>query len=405
MPIYEYQCEQCKHRFEKLQKFSDKPCKKCPNCSGPLRKLVSSPAIQFKGEGFYINDYAKKSGSSTGGKSKAGDPDQDKAPAAKAGESRRKPRRPRPFPPTSPARTRSPRPAMRIVVRVPNWIGDVMFALPALESLKANYPGAEIRLAGAPWVSDLLAGETWGEHVLPIGPAKGLRGLRAAARGLRAERFDLGLLLTNSFGSAALFALAKIPGRWGYRRDGRGFLLTKGLRPEGDRPSPAHGPLLPPAPRRAGPAHAPSGDPSRRKGGGARGGRAVLEARGISIRPAARRPQPRGGLRSRQALAGRPFRRARPPFSGAPGGRHRRRNGGGRRPRRGDRRDALPEGRRSHRPDKSPRPARGHEPGRGGRDQRHRADAHGQRPACPGGARIRADRSTATAPFHSPPPS
>ena len=60
MPIYEYQCEQCKHRFEKLQKYSDKPCKKCPSCAGPLRKLISSPAIQFKGNGFYITDYAKK---------------------------------------------------------------------------------------------------------------------------------------------------------------------------------------------------------------------------------------------------------------------------------------------------------------------------------------------------------
>ena len=62
---------------------------------------------------------------------------------------------------------------MRIVVRVPNWIGDVMFALPALESLKANHPGAEIRLAGAAWVRDLLAGEGWGENVLPIGRTRG----------------------------------------------------------------------------------------------------------------------------------------------------------------------------------------------------------------------------------------
>jgi len=84
MPIYEYQCEQCQHRFEKLQKFSDKPCKKCPNCGGILRKLVSSPAIQFRGNGFYINDYPKKSGPETEGKSK--DKDMDTAPAAKAGE-------------------------------------------------------------------------------------------------------------------------------------------------------------------------------------------------------------------------------------------------------------------------------------------------------------------------------
>jgi heptosyltransferase-2 len=121
---------------------------------------------------------------------------------------------------------------MRIVVRVPNWIGDVMFSLPALESLKANYPDAEIWLAGASWLGELLAGEPWGARVLPSGRAKGPAGLRAAARDLRERGFDLGLLLTNSFGSAALFALAKIPQRWGYKRDGRGFLLTKGPRAE-----------------------------------------------------------------------------------------------------------------------------------------------------------------------------
>jgi putative FmdB family regulatory protein len=88
MPIYEYQCEQCKHRFEKLQKFSDKTCKKCPNCGGILRKLVSSPAIQFKGNGFYINDYAKKSAPGSEGKAQDKDKDsgKEKAPAATAGE-------------------------------------------------------------------------------------------------------------------------------------------------------------------------------------------------------------------------------------------------------------------------------------------------------------------------------
>ena len=62
MPIYEYKCEKCRKQFERLQKISDPLCKKCPDCGGPLRKVVSSPAIQFKGNGFYINDYPKKSG-------------------------------------------------------------------------------------------------------------------------------------------------------------------------------------------------------------------------------------------------------------------------------------------------------------------------------------------------------
>src|SRR5215210_4878451 len=60
MPLYEYQCDACRHRFEKIQKFSDPLEDTCPQCGGRVRKLVSSPAIQFKGSGFYITDYAKK---------------------------------------------------------------------------------------------------------------------------------------------------------------------------------------------------------------------------------------------------------------------------------------------------------------------------------------------------------
>ena len=62
MPLYEYECEACGQRFEKIQKFSDPPPDVCAHCGkGPVRKLPSSPAIQFKGSGFYITDYARKS--------------------------------------------------------------------------------------------------------------------------------------------------------------------------------------------------------------------------------------------------------------------------------------------------------------------------------------------------------
>ena len=61
MPLYEYHCESCDHRFEVIQKFSDEPVSVCPNCGkGPVVKLLSSPAIQFKGSGWYITDYARK---------------------------------------------------------------------------------------------------------------------------------------------------------------------------------------------------------------------------------------------------------------------------------------------------------------------------------------------------------
>src|SRR6187549_3202275 len=60
MPLYEYQCEKCAHRFEVIQKFSDAPIAVCPKCGGPVVKLLSSPAIQFKGSGWYITDYARQ---------------------------------------------------------------------------------------------------------------------------------------------------------------------------------------------------------------------------------------------------------------------------------------------------------------------------------------------------------
>ena len=73
MPLYEYQCEACEHRFERIQKYSDPPIEVCPSCGGHVKKLLSSPAIQFKGSGFYINDYARKS--SSDGKSGGGSKD------------------------------------------------------------------------------------------------------------------------------------------------------------------------------------------------------------------------------------------------------------------------------------------------------------------------------------------
>jgi putative FmdB family regulatory protein len=75
MPLYEYQCEACGHRFEVIQKFSDAPLEVCPRCNGVVRKLLSSPAIQFKGSGWYITDYARagKTDGAAGGETKAAD--------------------------------------------------------------------------------------------------------------------------------------------------------------------------------------------------------------------------------------------------------------------------------------------------------------------------------------------
>jgi len=61
MPIYEYECTQCGVIEEAIQKFSDKPLKKCKHCSGRLHKLVSQSSFHLKGTGWYVTDYAKKS--------------------------------------------------------------------------------------------------------------------------------------------------------------------------------------------------------------------------------------------------------------------------------------------------------------------------------------------------------
>jgi putative FmdB family regulatory protein len=70
MPLYEYLCKKCGHRFEKIQKFSDKPVKKCPECGGAVEQVISAPAVQFKGSGWYVTDYAKKSHTSASDGSK-----------------------------------------------------------------------------------------------------------------------------------------------------------------------------------------------------------------------------------------------------------------------------------------------------------------------------------------------
>jgi len=61
MPLYEYKCKKCGHQFEKIQKYSDRMVKKCPDCGGRVEQTITAPAVQFKGTGWYVTDYAKKS--------------------------------------------------------------------------------------------------------------------------------------------------------------------------------------------------------------------------------------------------------------------------------------------------------------------------------------------------------
>ena len=69
MPIYEYKCNACGHRFEKLQSFSEEPIKTCPRCGGEVKKLISRSSFILKGSGWYATDYARKNGGSSGSSS------------------------------------------------------------------------------------------------------------------------------------------------------------------------------------------------------------------------------------------------------------------------------------------------------------------------------------------------
>ena len=69
MPNYEYLCKNCGHRFEQIRKFSDKQLRKCPECGGVIEQVISAPAVQFKGSGWYVTDYAKKGAGSAGSSS------------------------------------------------------------------------------------------------------------------------------------------------------------------------------------------------------------------------------------------------------------------------------------------------------------------------------------------------
>ena len=88
MPIYEYRCEKCDSHFEVIQKFSDKPLKFCSNCKGRLTKLISQTSFQLKGSGWYVTDYANKSGAS--GKSNSSESESSSSSDGHKSDSKRK---------------------------------------------------------------------------------------------------------------------------------------------------------------------------------------------------------------------------------------------------------------------------------------------------------------------------
>ncbi|NQU08322.1 MAG: lipopolysaccharide heptosyltransferase II [Candidatus Abyssubacteria bacterium] len=114
-------------------------------------------------------------------------------------------------------------------MRLPNWVGDVVMATPALRCLRRNFPNAHIDLSLIPYVRKIVEGAPWFDGIVEYSPDrehKGLAGHLRHLRLLRRNRYDLAVVLPNSFSSALLAFLSGAKRRIGYDRQGRGFLLT-----------------------------------------------------------------------------------------------------------------------------------------------------------------------------------
>ncbi|MCD6192298.1 MAG: lipopolysaccharide heptosyltransferase II [Candidatus Aminicenantes bacterium] len=120
---------------------------------------------------------------------------------------------------------------MKIIIRAPNWLGDAALAVPALKDIQHNFPQAKITILGHAWAKELYQSLGFIQEYIPLQPLHKPRDYWLASHHLREGKFDLAILLTNSFASALLLTLARIPQRWGYAKDGRSFLLTKTASP------------------------------------------------------------------------------------------------------------------------------------------------------------------------------
>lgn len=118
---------------------------------------------------------------------------------------------------------------MKILVRAPNWLGDAVMAIPALDAIRARWPEAEIFVLGIPAIAGLLNGQTFADDTIEFdraGRHRGFFGTGRLAAELAAQRFDVAVLLPNSFESAWIAWRAHISERIGFAHDARGALLT-----------------------------------------------------------------------------------------------------------------------------------------------------------------------------------
>ncbi len=119
---------------------------------------------------------------------------------------------------------------MRILIRATNWVGDAIMALPALRAVRDRFPEAEIAILARPYVADIYRDQQICDQLITYDSQDrhaGILGRERLAAELRAQKFDVALLLQNAFDAAWLAWRAGVPERIGYARDGRSFLLTK----------------------------------------------------------------------------------------------------------------------------------------------------------------------------------
>jgi heptosyltransferase II len=132
---------------------------------------------------------------------------------------------------------------MKILIRATNWVGDAILALPALRAVRKRFPDAEIAILARPYVADIYHDQEICNRLIahdPKGLHAGLFGRERLAAELRAQKFDVALLLQNAFDAAWLAWRANIPERIGYARDARSFLLTKAVALPRQGEIPAH---------------------------------------------------------------------------------------------------------------------------------------------------------------------
>jgi heptosyltransferase II len=132
---------------------------------------------------------------------------------------------------------------MKTLVRAPNWVGDAVMAISALEAIRRAHESAEIAILARPAVADLYRDQPFANKIMEYdnaGRHKGWWGHEKLVAELRREKFDLAVLLQNAFEAAWLAWRAGIPERVGYARDGRGMLLTKPIRVPGEGEIPRH---------------------------------------------------------------------------------------------------------------------------------------------------------------------